>query len=424
MARPRKEPTKPTKTVTKTFKLHKVQYDFHHSNALYRGFVGGIGSGKSWIGAYDLLKRAMRPEMANRLFLCCAPTYTLMRDASQRTLIQLAEELGVVKEIYKQPPELVLNNGATIIFRSGEDPEKLRGPNISGIWLDEASLMTKDVWDICIGRLREGGQAGFITATFTPKGMSHWSYEIFGKGDRPNTVLFRSKTMDNPFLPGEFINAVKESYDDNNARQELDGEFISMSGVEWPNEYFGEHIWVDKFPEDHDIAIKTMSLDPSKGKNAKHGDYSTTIKLARGKDGLLYVDADLRRCDAETLTDFFVSQVYDFEPNKIGIEVNQFQHLLSKEIAKGMKSHNIDIPIVELYNNINKEVRIRRLGPYLRNKQFRFLRNPGTILAVSQLREFPLGKHDDGPDAIEMALRVMISTWNSRRTNKFKGITV
>lgn len=422
MARPKREPAKPTKTVTKTFRLHKVQYQFHHSDALYRGFVGGIGSGKSWIGAYDLLKRAMSPEMANRLFLCCAPTYTLMRDASQRTLIQLAEELGVVKEVFKQPPELILNNGATIIFRSGEDPEKLRGPNISGIWLDEASLMTKDVWDICIGRLREGGRAGWITATFTPKGMSHWSYEIFGKGDRPNTVLFRSRTMDNPFLPGEFISAVKESYDDRNAQQELDGEFISQTGVEWPNEYFGEHIWVDAMLPEHEIAMSTMALDPSKGKNAKKGDYSTTIKLARGKDGLLYVDADLRRCDAETLTDFFVGELADFYPDRVGIEVNQFQHLMSKEIHKAMKRRNIDIPIVEIYNSVNKDVRIRRLGPHLRNKKFRFVRNAGTVLGVSQLREFPLGKHDDFPDALEMALRVMIKAWNSKRQTATKRI--
>lgn len=422
MARKPKGSSEPTKTITKTFKLHKVQYDFHHSKSLYRSFMGGIGSGKSWIGAYDLLKRAMTPEMAGRMFMVVAPTYILMKDASQRTLLQLGDELGVIKERFKQPPEVILNNGAIITFRSGEDPDKLRGPNISGIWLDEASLMSKDVWDIAIGRLREGGQAGWITATFTPKGMNHWTYDEFGKGDKPNREFFRSKTFDNPFLPNEFIEAVKSSYDDKNAQQELDGEFVSMDGVEWPNEYFGEHIWVDKMPEDHDIAMSVMSLDPSKGKNSKKGDYSTTVKMARGKDGLLYVDADLRRCDAETLTDFFLGELGEFYPNRVGIEVNQFQHLLSKEISKGMKSRNIDIPIVELYNSINKEVRIRRLGPHLRNHKFRFIRNPGSTLLVSQLREFPLGKHDDGPDALEMALRVLIQTWNGRKGLINKGV--
>ncbi len=32
--------------------------------------------------------------------------------------------------------------------------------------------------------------------------------------------------------------------------------------------------------------------------------------------------------------------------------------------------------------------------------------SPGTRLLVDQLREFPSGDHDDGPDALEMALRL------------------
>ena len=32
--------------------------------------------------------------------------------------------------------------------------------------------------------------------------------------------------------------------------------------------------------------------------------------------------------------------------------------------------------------------------------------SPGTLLLVDQLREFPVGDHDDGPDATEMAIRL------------------
>jgi hypothetical protein len=31
---------------------------------------------------------------------------------------------------------------------------------------------------------------------------------------------------------------------------------------------------------------------------------------------------------------------------------------------------------------------------------------PSTKLLVDQLREFPIAKHDDGPDALEMAVRL------------------
>jgi hypothetical protein len=33
---------------------------------------------------------------------------------------------------------------------------------------------------------------------------------------------------------------------------------------------------------------------------------------------------------------------------------------------------------------------------------------------VQQLMDFPVGDHDDGPDALEMALRTMIELWNGR----------
>ena len=58
-------------------------------------------------------------------------------------------------------------------------------------------------------------------------------------------------------------------------------------------------------------------------------------------------------------------------------------------------------------NRVNKLVRIRRLGPYLSSQRMRFKNDsPGTRLLVEQLKEFPVGDHDDGPDALEMAVRL------------------
>jgi predicted phage terminase large subunit-like protein len=60
-----------------------------------------------------------------------------------------------------------------------------------------------------------------------------------------------------------------------------------------------------------------------------------------------------------------------------------------------------------LDNRVNKQVRIRRLGPYLSTHRLRFKSDsPSTRLLVQQLQEFPVGDHDDGPDAAEMAIRL------------------
>jgi predicted phage terminase large subunit-like protein len=83
------------------------------------------------------------------------------------------------------------------------------------------------------------------------------------------------------------------------------------------------------------------------------------------------------------------------------------------------------VPIVQLINTVGKNIRIRRLGPYLGQKQIRFKSNsPGTKLLVDQLRDFPVSQHDDGPDSLEMALRVMIDIHNGRYAKTVKRVGV
>jgi hypothetical protein len=50
------------KTVDCPMSLHRRQYQFRQSKALFRGFVAGRGAGKTWVGAYDMIRRARPPE--------------------------------------------------------------------------------------------------------------------------------------------------------------------------------------------------------------------------------------------------------------------------------------------------------------------------------------------------------------------------
>jgi predicted phage terminase large subunit-like protein len=60
-----------------------------------------------------------------------------------------------------------------------------------------------------------------------------------------------------------------------------------------------------------------------------------------------------------------------------------------------------------IQNDVNKRVRIRRLGPLLASRRVRLKADsPSTRLLVEQLQQFPVAEHDDGPDALEMAVRL------------------
>lgn len=175
---------------------------------------------------------------------------------------------------------------------------------------------------------------------------------------------------------------------------------------EWPEEYFGDHIWFDRWPAD--MRITTMALDPSVGRNADRGDFTAFVKLGIDANGLVYVDADLsRRTTMETVS-AGVEHYRQFNPDRFGIEANQFQELFAPQFAAEFERRGmLGISPWLLNNTTNKNVRICRLGPLLSSHRLRFLRrSPSAQRLVDQLRQFPLCDHDDGPDALEMAFRL------------------
>jgi predicted phage terminase large subunit-like protein len=195
---------------------------------------------------------------------------------------------------------------------------------------------------------------------------------------------------------------------------EKQGDPVDPSVCEWPSSYFDYlGFWFERWPEH--LTIKTLALDPSKGQDAKKGDYSAYVKLGRDINGILYCEADLQRRDSEQIVADGVEHVRQFRPEGFAIETNQFQQLFVPDFQRVGREQNVDLPIYTIDNQVKKEVRIRRIGPYLAQRLMRFkAHSPGTLLLVQQLRDFPVGDHDDGPDALECAIRLSVDLWNNR----------
>ncbi len=223
---------------TLRIQLTSNQKAFRDSPARYRALVGGRGSGKSFVGALDLAVRAMAPGRGGLLYGVYAPTYGMLKDASMRSLLEIGKRLGILKSINRSDMTVTLGNGSEVICRSLDDPERARGPNLAGVWMDEASLIPRAAFDIVIASLRGGqGAPEWLSATFTPRGKGHWTYEVFGTPG-PDTALFHARTADNPFLPAGFFEAVRGQYTDHFARQELEGEFVDPAGAVFQRHWF------------------------------------------------------------------------------------------------------------------------------------------------------------------------------------------
>jgi predicted phage terminase large subunit-like protein len=176
---------------------------------------------------------------------------------------------------------------------------------------------------------------------------------------------------------------------------------------EWPAEYFDEHIWFDHWPDE--LSIKVIALDPSKGGDGRHGDYSALVVLGIDARGTAYVEANLARRDTSQIVRDGVRLCREHQASMLGIEANQFQALLADDFMAEFVRQRIHwCMLCKLHNTVPKNMRIRRIGPWLSRRNMRFLRGcASTELLVNQLRDFPLGSHDDGPDALEMALRLV-----------------
>ncbi|MHC4398612.1 MAG: phage terminase large subunit family protein [Planctomycetota bacterium] len=183
---------------------------------------------------------------------------------------------------------------------------------------------------------------------------------------------------------------------------------INPDLCEWPESYFDDSVWFGTWPVD--FAVKTLALDPSKGSDARRGDYSAFVMLGVTRRGILYLEADMARRPTPQIVAEGVQWYRRFQPDAFGVEANQFQELLAAEFEREFRKQGLLAARPwPLHNRVNKQVRIRRLGPYLASGRLRFKRDsPSTRLLVDQLRDFPVGDHDDGPDAAEMALRLAI----------------
>jgi len=192
---------------------------------------------------------------------------------------------------------------------------------------------------------------------------------------------------------------------------------------EWNPSLFPETIMEDNLPSLDQRTGTVIALDPSIGAGTKNGDFAGIVCIARGLDQLLHVDSIVDRMSIENMLQTTVEFAKKCDAEAITVEANLFQSLLVNQLSDKLRASGVQIPVIPLKNNINKEVRIRRLGPYIEKGHFRFVKSRGNAELLKQLKQFPVGSHDDGPDALEQCLRILIAVCNNR-ARKFYGSIV
>lgn len=188
----------------------------------------------------------------------------------------------------------------------------------------------------------------------------------------------------------------------NSEKQDTPG---TDGAAEWPAEYFDwPGLWFEDWPRAW--VCKVVSLDPSKGVESKPGDYQAHVKVGLGRDGILYVDAELRREPVTEMVRRSFALAKGWGPvNSLYIEDNGTMGFLKPEAERAEKELGTKLPWETATHTRPKRLRLLAAGPYLARRQVRVRNTPGGRMLVEQWRDVPTGEFDDGPDAAGSGIR-------------------
>lgn len=190
-----------------------------------KGFSGPVGSGKSAALTFEALRLSF--VNGGRQGMLAAPTLAMLRDATLTAMFRAIEEHDLDFESRKSDGELTLASvDSTILLRSLDEPERLRGTNLAWFGVDELSYTREEGWLRLEARLRDP-QASRLCGfgVWTPQGYD-WIYKRFIHRPVDGYGIVLAKPFENRYVldrTPDYYERLESSYDPKFYRQEVWG---------------------------------------------------------------------------------------------------------------------------------------------------------------------------------------------------------
>lgn len=202
----------------------------------FRGFIGGFGSGKTFVGCLDLLIFAGKhPKSVQGYF---GKNYPSIRDVFYPTFEEAAHLLGFTVKIRVTNKEIDLyRNGiyyGMVICRSMDDPSSIIGFKIARALVDEIDTLPREkaklAWNKIIARLRLkiSGVINSVGVTTTPEGFL-FAYSLFAENPTESYSMVQASSYSNlEHLPDDYINSLLETYPAELVDAYVHGKFVNL----------------------------------------------------------------------------------------------------------------------------------------------------------------------------------------------------
>lgn len=217
----------------------------------YCALAGGWFAGKTWAGArklvdlhlFNALDAKDQPTFVKSAVI--APTYQLANDFDIPELCRTLEEMNLAYKFIADPKRYCFQltdlgtarRPSEILIRTADAPERITGWTVGAIWGDEAARWKcdpvhpqGDPFIQADGRLRDP-KARFLQfmVTFTHEGDDTRVYRDFEREPKPDHVLYRAGTFENPHAAA-FGEVQRRQLSPDLAGQYLDGNALSTGG--------------------------------------------------------------------------------------------------------------------------------------------------------------------------------------------------
>lgn len=242
---------------------------------------------------------------------------------------------------------LTLTNGSHLQCYSGDNPDKLRGPQFHGAWAEEVAAWKRpEAYDMLKFCLRLGTSPRLVVST-TPRPTRLMKRIL----NDPKAIITRGSTYDNADnLPEDFLDDLREKYEGSAlGRQELYAELLDDSGgVLWTWEMLDAAHEPTK-PHASEIERLLVIVDPAVN-SGDYGDENGIVIVARLRKSaarrhryLVLSDLSLRG-SGEEWSQVAIEAYKRFQAAAIHIEKNQGGELL-RDTVERVAGHHLPIEL-------------------------------------------------------------------------------
>ncbi|MCL2887753.1 MAG: phage terminase large subunit [Elusimicrobia bacterium] len=157
----------------------------------------------------------------------------------------------------------------------------------------------------------------------------------------------------------------------------------------------------ENYAPEHSYSYTFAACDPSLGRSTSKGDYTAIIVGSHntGLGVLRILKSYIVRCKPAEIVNIVKEIHREYHLSALLIETNNFQEILAQDIDRELYFDGCPLQIEKIQHTANKIDRIASLQVPISHGKILF--NSKDKILLDQLRQFPNGKHDDGPDALE-----------------------